>query len=77
MNNRTELLKKALQRTKQEVAKVIIGQEDVIDLADVIVEMASGIVKATIAPEMRELLVSEARKAASHLRSLRKEKDDQ
>jgi MoxR-like ATPase len=33
MNNKTELLKKALLRTKQQVAKVIIGQEDVVDQA--------------------------------------------
>ena len=33
MSAKTELLKKALLRTKQEVAKVIIGQEDVVDHA--------------------------------------------
>jgi MoxR-like ATPase len=33
MSEKTELLKKALLRTKQEVAKVIIGQEDVVDRA--------------------------------------------
>jgi MoxR-like ATPase len=33
MSDKTELLKKALLRTKQEVAKVIIGQEDVVDQA--------------------------------------------
>ena len=33
MSEKTELLKKALLRTKQEVAKVIIGQEDVVDQA--------------------------------------------
>lgn len=33
MNENTELLKKALQRTKQEVAKVIIGHEHVVDQA--------------------------------------------
>jgi len=33
MNEKTELLKKALLRTKQEVAKVIIGQEEVVDRA--------------------------------------------
>jgi MoxR-like ATPase len=33
MNEKTELLKKALLRTKQEVAKVIIGQETVVDQA--------------------------------------------
>jgi MoxR-like ATPase len=33
MSDKTELLKKALIRTKQEVAKVIIGQEHVVDQA--------------------------------------------
>jgi len=33
MSDKTELLKKALLRTKQEVAKVIIGQETVVDQA--------------------------------------------
>ena len=33
MSEKTELLKKALVRTKQEVAKVIIGQENVVDKA--------------------------------------------
>jgi MoxR-like ATPase len=33
MSGKTELLKKALLRTKQEVAKVIIGQEEVVDKA--------------------------------------------
>jgi len=33
MSEKTELLKKALIRTKQEVAKVIIGQEPVVDKA--------------------------------------------
>ncbi len=33
MSDKTELLKKALIRTKQEVAKVIIGQEQVVDQA--------------------------------------------
>ena len=33
MNEKTELLKKALMRTKQEVAKVIIGHEHVVDKA--------------------------------------------
>jgi MoxR-like ATPase len=33
MSEKTELLKKALLRTKQEVAKVIIGQEHVVDKA--------------------------------------------
>jgi len=33
MSEKTELLKKALLRTKQEVAKVIIGQEEVVDRA--------------------------------------------
>jgi len=33
MSEKTELLKKALVRTKQEVAKVIIGQEHVVDKA--------------------------------------------
>lgn len=33
MNEKTELLKKALLRTKQEVAKVIIGHEHVVDKA--------------------------------------------
>ena len=33
MSEKTELLKKALLRTKQEVAKVIIGQEPVVDKA--------------------------------------------
>ncbi len=33
MSEKTELLKKALSRTKQEVAKVIIGQEPVVDKA--------------------------------------------
>jgi len=33
MRDKTELLKKALLRTKQEVAKVIIGQEDIVDQA--------------------------------------------
>ena len=33
MNESTELLKKALHRTKQEVAKVIIGHEHVVDQA--------------------------------------------
>jgi len=33
MSEKTELLKKALMRTKQEVAKVIIGQEHVVDKA--------------------------------------------
>ncbi|MCP4625115.1 MAG: MoxR family ATPase [bacterium] len=33
MSDKTELLKKALLRTKQEVAKVIIGQEDIVDQA--------------------------------------------
>ena len=33
MNEKTELLKKALMRTKQEVAKVIIGHEQVVDKA--------------------------------------------
>ncbi len=33
MNENTEILKKALLRTKQEVAKVIIGYEQVVDLA--------------------------------------------
>ncbi len=33
MSEKTELLKKALTRTKQEVAKVIIGQEHVVDKA--------------------------------------------
>ena len=33
MNENTEILKKALLRTKQEVAKVIIGYDHVVDLA--------------------------------------------
>ena len=33
MSEKTELLKKALMRAKQEVAKVIIGQEHVVDKA--------------------------------------------
>ena len=33
MSDKTELLKKALLRSKQEVAKVIIGQEDIVDQA--------------------------------------------
>ena len=33
MSEKTEFLKKALSRTKQEVAKVIIGQEAVVDKA--------------------------------------------
>ncbi len=33
MSAKTELLKKALLRTKQEVAKVIIGQEEIVDQA--------------------------------------------
>ena len=33
MNDNTEILKKALLQTKQEVAKVIIGQEHVVDQA--------------------------------------------
>jgi MoxR-like ATPase len=33
MSDKTKLLKKALLRTKQEVAKVIIGQEDIVDQA--------------------------------------------
>ena len=33
MSEKTELLKKVLLRTKQEVAKVIIGQEPVVDKA--------------------------------------------
>lgn len=33
MNEKTELLKKALMRTKQEVARVIIGHEQVVDKA--------------------------------------------
>ena len=33
MSEKTEILKKALSRTKQEVAKVIIGQETVVDKA--------------------------------------------
>jgi MoxR-like ATPase len=33
MSDKTEILKKALLRTKQEVAKVIIGQEDIVDQA--------------------------------------------
>ena len=33
MSAKTDLLKKALLRTKQEVAKVIIGQEDIVDQA--------------------------------------------
>ena len=33
MSEKTELLKKALLLTKQEVAKVIIGQESILDQA--------------------------------------------
>ena len=37
MNENTEILKKALLRTKQEVARVIIGYEHVVDQALIVI----------------------------------------
>lgn len=51
--------------------------KDVFDLAGMIVKMVAGIVKTSLSDEQRELLVTEARKAAEQLKSLKKRVVDQ
>lgn len=50
--------------------------DEVFDLAEMIVEMVTEIVKTPISEEQREMLVTEARKAAEQLRSLRKQAEN-
>ena len=64
MNENTEILKKVLQRTKQEVAKVIIGQDLIIDQAliaifsghHVLVEGAPGVAKTLLVRTLAHIL---------------------
>ena len=64
MNENADILKKVLQRTKQEVAKVIIGQDRVIDQAliaifsghHVLVEGAPGVAKTLLVRTLAHIL---------------------
>lgn len=46
--------------------------KEVFDLAEMVVGMVTGLIKASISDEQREMLVTEARKAAEQLKGLRK-----